>query len=264
MFRFIICLSLFCGFHSAHAEEKMVEFIVSEHFKSISNATDILIVMDTSMSMNFFMKDIPLRWKSFLSPLEENKIDFQLGFIDSNTDEEEKTLIPFQDGEYIIHNYSENSNQMLIDFLESQKCKTFPFCGGRRERPLGSLVQYLKTQSSDGLIREYTDKLFVLIFTDSNESKKERSDTPTTSEEVLDVFGRYFPQKELVVHTFTVIEDICRDKFTRGLLLSLFGEGFRSKNGMELSQNTGGDVFSLCLENYQIASQNILEKVHSQ
>ena len=261
MFRSFLILSLFFSFTSAHAED-MVEFVINEHFKSISDTADILIVMDKSMSMSFFMKDIPSRWDHFLTPLEENKIDFQVGLIDSSTtDSGEKSLILMKNEEHTINNYSDNPNQILIDFLQSQKCTSFPFCGNGKERALGSLIQYLKTQNDDGLIRKYTDKLFVLVFTDSNEYDKKKVDSPATAEEVIDVFGRYFPKKELIVHTFTVTEDVCKDRFTKGLILSLFGEGFTARDSMELSESTGGDVFSLCLENYQEASQKILDKV---
>ncbi len=266
--RLLLTLILSLSLNSTYGEESdRVEFKVTENFKSPppSEMIDGLIVIDNSMSMYFIMNNIESKWINFLSPLEGT--NFRFGIVDSNTSEDgSKYLIPLKydsqnsDERVFIHRDLDDPRMVLVNSLNTLRCKYFPFCGNGKERPLGALVQYFKSQQNE-LIRQETDKLFVLILTDNEESNKRGEKVPTTAQEVINVFEYTFPNKDLIVLTFTVTEGFCEEKIKSNFLLSIFGEALLSQESIELSKQTGGEVFNLCLDSYEAASKYIMETV---
>ena len=226
---------------------------------------DILLVIDTSFSMYVITENVEEKWTGFLHPLINS--DFRLAIIDSNTSPDGvKTLLSIHhdDGETddrnYIHKGLKDPEQSLVHSLNTLICENFPFCGSGTERALGSLENYFQSQNGE-FIREEVDKLFVLILTDNKESNKRGQRFPTTSQDVINSFQETFPNKELIVISFTVSDQVCRRQLRTGFLLSVFGEGNVSEQSMDLSQRTNGEIFSLCLDSYEPVAQQVINSV---
>ena len=224
---------------------------------------DILFVVDNTLSMGYTLRLIYNKMIGFTLPLRP--YDWRAGFISAEVKKRKvkKELMPLEfNGEVVINRKyitkgTENSHQILLDTLTRRRadgCALAPYCGGRKERPLGALNKFFRSSGlEEGFLRDGAE-LITVILTDNREN--EYKGQATSSAEVLDTLEQYYPGKKLRVYSLTVKDRSCQMEIRKSS--GLFYEGNFSTS-IEQFADQSGESFSLCASSYTHVAKKIAE-----
>ena len=228
-----------------------------------SKMVDILFVVDNTLSMGYTLRVIYNKMIGFTLPLRP--YDWRAGFISADVKNRKvkKELMPLEfNGEVVINRKyitknTENSHQILLDTLTRARgdgCALAPYCGGRKERPLGALSKFLRSSGKEeGFLREGAS-LAVVVLTDNRENKYKGQ--ATSPADVLSVLDQYYPDKKLKMYSLTVKDRSCQLEIRKSS--GLIYEGNFSTS-IEQFAGQSGESFSLCASSYTHVAEKIAE-----
>ena len=229
----------------------------------IPKMVDILFVVDNTHSMRYILRSIYNKMIGFTFPLQP--YDWRAGFISADVKNRKvkQELMPLEyngrkliDRKYITKD-TENSNQILLDTLTrapGDGCALAPYCGSRRERPLGALSKFLRSSGKEeGFLREGAS-LAVVILTDNRENKY--NGQTASFAEVFDSLEQYYPGKNLKVYGLTVKDRSCQLEIRKSN--GPVYEGNFADSIEQFSEQSGGS-FSLCASSYTHVAEKIAE-----
>jgi len=252
----------------------------------IPRPLDILFVVDTSESMHYHLRTFKKKFAHFLKYFSD--LDWRLAI--TNADHGESGFFLFnigafkgeimrleEDGSTLKKRHLEpnidNYEGIFLDSIYRHRlgeyiksgndgnedvgyCELAPYCQSPQEQPLKALKAALTKNPQ--FFRKEADLVSIMI-----SNSRERADNPesaTQATEVLELFSTIHGDKK----RFEVYGIILTDEDTACLEENksnqlFFPEGATSKNILDLSQLTGGQVFSLCSPHYQPLAQIIFE-----
>ncbi len=252
--------------------------------KFIPRPVDFLFVIDTSQSMYRHLINFKQKFSVFLQYF--SSLDWQLAV--TNADHGETGFFLFnlgalagramkleRDGDELDLRYLNpgiiDYNRIFLDSISKHRtgeyqvygqdgledvdqCDLPPYCQSYQEQPLKSLKAALGKNT--GFFRKAAD-LAVIVISNS----KERASDPeaaTQPEEVIEQFRKiHGERKRLEVYGVIIMEgdeDCLKKNFSQQFL---FPEGAFSEKIAALSVMTGGEVFSICLPDYEPLAQSI-------
>ena len=236
----------------------------------INNKVDILIVADGTFSTKHILRDIPEKMDGFI-PALDTFLDWRVAFIGADVKRgKDKKLSSMEiDGAIVLERKyitkrTHSKERIFIDTLTRNKnrrrCAFPPQCGSLKETPLLALTEYVlspsrSVETGTRFIRDEAH-LAIVILTDNKENKKKGH--VTTADEVLGSIEQEFgSDKEVSVHTLTVLNEDCRDQLKQD---HFFVEGTRAGEILLLATETGGENLSLCADDYATPLAESIEK----
>ncbi len=225
---------------------------------------DIVIVVDNSGSMKFILRTIGRKMQTFVETL--SLFDYRIGFLNAEVySDQDKRLMNLEYRGRIITQYNflkpEMDSRIFIDTLvrgKKDKCDKPPYCGKRKERPLGAFLAYLNSPYREELIREDSSVgLAVILITDNEENHSSRDEPAVTSKEILNAVHNDYSNKIFRAYTLTILDENCQQEIRSRQWL--FREGHFAPFVTALAEQTDGRSFSLCLPSYQSAAEQIVQ-----
>lgn len=254
--------------------------------KNIPRPLDFLFVMDTSHSMHqhliefnrkflFFLQYFSgLDWKLAITNADHGDTGFfllNLGALSGRAMRLERDGVEL-DLRY-LHPGILGYNRIFLDSISKHKmgeylqdegneiqevgqCDLPPYCQGYQEQPLKSLKSALSKNKD--FFRKEADLVAVVI---SNSKERENDQAAATDpEEVVEQFRKiHGEQKRFKVYGIIIAEGdegCLKENFDQQFL---FPEGAFSERIADLSKITSGEIFSICLPDYQPLAQSIFK-----
>lgn len=272
---------------------KTQDGFLEEHF-TIEDRKDleILIVVDTSTSMDKNLKKMGANMASLLSHIRDKK--WRMAFTSADHGDHfrkqtsprwreykgdfpkygkfmflelnRKLLKPHQ----ILYRDTSEYTRIFEDTLtrtSGSDCSLPPYCQPRNEQPLRSLkAAFLRGQTDEvhqKFFKENTDTVAIII-TDEDE-RREDPDQATRAEEVIQVYQKVFKgqSKRLFGFSISVQDKACFEKESQPeWLIKTAGVAYGRIVG-RLADLTGGRNVSLCSQDYGLALSSISEVTRS-
>ena len=198
----------------------------------------------------------PFNWgslKGSAMPLERNGMELDLLYLHPEIPDYNRifldTISKHKSGEY--------KKKGADGFENVDQCQLPPYCQMSQEQPLRALKSALK--KNEDFFREEADLVVISI-----SNARERASDPikaTQPREVIEQFNNIHGfEKRFEVYGIIITENdehCLNTNITRQFFL--FPEGAFSEKIAALSEMTGGRVFSICISDYQILAQKIIE-----
>ena len=224
---------------------------------------DVVIIVDNSGSMKFILRNIGRKMQTFMDTL--SPFNYRVGFLNAEVYlDQDKRLMNLEYRGRIVtqQNFLEPDmdSRIFIDTLvrgKKDSCDKPPYCGKRKERPLGALLAYLISPYKEELIREDSQGLAVVLMTDNEENGGFRGEPAVTSGDILNVVDRDESNKIFKAYTLTILDEKCQREIRKKQ--GLFREGHFAPSIAVLAEQTGGRSFSLCLPSYQSVAEQIVQ-----
>ena len=254
--------------------------------KNIPRPLDFLFVVDTSQSMHhhliefnrkflFFLQYFSgLDWKLAMTNADHGDTGFfllNLGALSGRAMSLERDGVEL-DLRY-LHPGILGYNRIFLDSIskhetgtylqhegdevkEVDQCDLPPYCQSYQEQPLKSLKSAL-SENRD-FFRKEAD-LVAIVISNSKERANDQA-AATNPEEVVEQFRKiHGEQKRFEVYGIIIAEGdegCLKENFDQQFL---FPEGAFSEKIADLSKMTGGEIFSICLPDYQLLAQSIFK-----
>lgn len=246
-----------------------------EHFTIVDKKSlEILLVVDTSSSMDKNLKKMGQNLSSLLSHISDKK--WRMAFTSADHgDHFTKATSPLwrqyrgelpkygkfmfleKGGEVlkqkILYSHTSGVAQIFEDTLtrkSPRECSLPPYCQSYNEQPLRSLKAALQRAATDRVHKEFFQKqtdTVVIIITDEDERRAD-PENATRAEEVMETYNQVFKGhgKRLFGFTISVQDQKCYDKESKGpWFLKTQGVAF-GRIIARLPELTGGKNISLC------------------
>ncbi len=260
-----------------------------------NNKLDIIFIVDTSHSMDSFLRKSREKFKGFLNALKP--LDWRILFTNA-TDNKHRffsynlqgSVMPFEhrgvilkDTHYLTKD-TPNHRSIFLDTLDVHtgiasistmgrneaslvpgKCQRPPFCGSYNEQPLKAMRSFLKKNVK--YLRDDANVVTVII-SDSDEGEHTDPAHRTTAEDVVHVFNDEFggEYKKFIVYGILVKPGDEKCQKQQGGFLS--NENLYAVRLSKIVELTKGTSASICDKNYtslaeQITSDFFFEEVEN-
>ena len=265
--------------HSGCPETSSMDDISQTKNKQKKRAVDILFVIDTTLSMYFYLdRGFKKRFKNFI-PIINGDLDWRIMFTNSAySDGWFSFLSTAMNGEamkledkhgitnlrYLDHTVPDYSQVFIYtiskeperetreDHLHHRgECQYPPYCHTLSSEPLQVLKSSFMTNKH--FTRKEAD--FVVVILSNNDDDLSSA---TTSEDVINEFKKvYGSEKKLLALNLIILpgDRECEKKNDDRLWLSSVGMG---TNIADLATKTGGGNFSLCLDDFSIVAEALV------
>ena len=276
---------------SKQVEEPFLDGFREEFFE-IENDTkyplDILIVVDSSSSMNGHLESLGKSLSDILSVISD--YDWQIAFTTVDHGDHEQVLQKLSSEEewqdhasdlfprfgnlMFLEKNGRISNKKILtqntDFFEKvfydtlshfpeRDCTLPPFCHKYLEQPLRSLKSALERSNldSESFFRSNAD--FVSIIVTNEDERDEDASRATSAEEVVQAFNQLFnSSKKFLSFGIIVNDENCLNQE-----LQKSQKAKQATRIAKLAQLTGGENLSICDENYSPNLQRISSVIKS-
>ena len=246
---------------------------------------DIIFVVDSSNSMNHFLRRVKKTFAGFIQTLAP--LDWQIMFTTADhgdqgfflfnwTSRKGRAISLEYDGRLLRENYlTKNTkyySRVFIDTLrisdfyehldnrgeqEKSDCELSPGCQGWNEQPLKALqATFVKNRS---FFRPGANVVSV-IFSDSDEGESTKPDKRVKAEQVLQSFNQELGKSGKKLKSYGLImipgqDEACRKKYSSGFW---GGEGLFGTELAKMAEVTGGHNHSICTNSYRPLAQKIV------
>ena len=251
-----------------------------------NNKLDIIIVVDSSNSMDHFLRRVPDTFRGFiptLAPLDwkimfTNADHGDHGFFLANWASRKGSAMSLERdgqlllGEHYLTKETEGYGTIFIDTLrlhehmeymdhrgdiEKTKCELAPGCQGWNEQPLKAVqASFVRNRS---FFRPGAN-VAVILFSDGDEGEDSKPEKRVKAQEVLKAFQKQWgvDGKQLKSYGIVMIpgeDEECRKKYSSGFW---GGEGVFGTELVRMVNLTGGRNLSICSDNYRAIAQQIV------
>ena len=251
-----------------------------------NNKLDIVVVVDSSNSMDHFLRRVPKTFRGFIPTLAP--LDWQImftnadhgdhGFFLANWTSRDGTAMSLERdgrlllGEHYLTKKTEDYRTVFLDTLrlhtayeymdhrgdvEKTKCELSPGCQGWNEQPLKAMqASFVKNRS---FFRPGAN-VAVILFSDGDEGEDLKPEKRVKAQEVLKAFQEQWGVDDKQLKTYGIVmipgeDEECRQKYSSGFW---GGEGVFGTELVRMADLTGGRNLSICSDNYQSIAQQIV------
>ena len=270
---------------SKKVEEPVLDGFKQEIFeitKNTKHPLDILIVVDSSSSMNRHLENLGKSLSDILSVI--SNYDWQIAFTTVDHGDHEQVLQKlFSEEEWEDHasdSFPRFGNLMFLEkngrisnkkiltqnttsyekvFYDTlshspeRDCSLPPFCHKYLEQPLRSLKSALERSNLDNesFFRSHAD--FVSIIVTNEDERDEDAPRATSAQEVIQTFNSLFSFNKKFLSFGIIVnnKDCLNQEFQQSK------KAQQAKRIAKLAQLTGGKNLSICAENYSLNLQKI-------
>lgn len=252
-----------------------------------NNKVDIVIVVDSSNSMDHFLRRVPSTFAGFIPTLAP--LDWQIMFTNADhgdhgfflanwTSRKGNAMSLEKDGRLLLGQHyltkaTEDYGTIFMDTLrlhqhmeymdhrgdiEKTKCELAPGCQGWNEQPLkAAKASFVKNRS---FFRPGAKNVALILFSDGDEGEETEPKKRVKAQEVLDAFQEQWgiDGKQLRSYGIVMIpgeDEECRRKYSSGFW---GGEGVFGTELVRMADLTGGKNLSICSDNYRSIAQQIV------
>ena len=265
-------------------EDRGTSVDTSVHSRYSKKPVDILFVIDTSTSMHFYLiQAFKKRFESFISIID-NSLDWRVFFTNAEYYYSKYKVLNFlnptlngkamklEDAEGILNrNYLDRTVPYCDDvFLytisrdpvrtnddgqeENYYCSYPPYCQGN-EQPLRALQASF--QANKPITRKEAD--FVAVIVSNTDENPDGGSSSVTAKKVIDEFKKvYGSSKRLTVLSLIVLPGDKKCEQENNHLQLIGKETSMGKRIADLAKEAGGGNFSICLDDYSIVAETIV------
>lgn len=251
-----------------------------------NNKLDIVIVVDSSNSMDHFLRRVPKTFRGFIPTLAP--LDWQIMFTNADhgdhgfflanwTSRKGNAMSLERDGQLLLGEHyltkeTEDYGTIFIDTLrlhqhleymdhrgdiEKNKCELAPGCQGWNEQPLKAMqASFVKNRS---FFRPGAN-VAVILFSDGDEGEQTKPEKRVKAQGVLKAFQEQWGVDGKQLRSYGIVmipgeDEECRQKYSSGFW---GGEGVFGTELVRMADLTGGRNLSICSDNYRAIAQQIV------
>ena len=243
---------------------------------------DILFVLDTSVSMNYYLKTAfekrfarfislidPLDWRMFFTNAGYSSGRFNFsGAMNGKAMrlESRKGILKRRHLDKTVPNYADIflltiTKKTVMQSMgrksngDYNNCSFPPYCHGG-EKPLRATRASFSANKN--LIREEAD-LVVVIISNTDENKVRKAQALSADEVIEEFVSIYGSNKRLSVLSLIVLPEDKDCLLENKKIQRVIPETWEGKRIAKLAEQTGGGNFSICLKDYSVLAKTIVQ-----